>query len=284
MTRLPTKLQVWQAPAKINLFLHITGRRADGYHELQTIFQLLDHGDRLAFETHFDSTIERVTDIPGIAAADDLVVKAAKCLQQRLGTQQGARIYLDKHLPMGGGLGGGSSDAATTLVALNQLWSGKLTHAQLIELGIELGADVPVFIAGRTAWAEGIGDRLEPVSLPNRCYLVVNPGVHVSTAELFSASELTRDCRTITIRAFLDGRTRNVFEPLVKQRYPKVAAALDWLGQFADAKLTGTGGCVFAAFSDEAEARNALRRLPHEYTGFVSWGIDRSSCRRSDPN
>jgi len=223
------------------IFLHITGQRADGYHELQTVFQLLDHGDRLAFEVTDNAAIERVTDVTGIPANDDLVVKAAKLLQRHLGIQQGAKIYLDKQLPMGGGLGGGSSDAATTLIALNKIWGGNLSESQLIELGVQLGADIPVFIKGETAWAEGVGDRLEAVLLPRRCYLVVNPGVHVSTAELFSATQLTRDCRTITIRAFLDGTTRNVFEPLVKQRYPKVRSALNWLGQFADAKLTGTG-------------------------------------------
>lgn len=279
MTALPENLEVWHAPAKLNLFLHITGQRSDGYHELQTVFQLLDYGDKLAFEVTDDSTIQRVTDIPGVAQSDDLVVRAAKLLQQHLSVQQGARIYLDKQLPMGGGLGGGSSDAATTLVALNQIWGGNLSIAELIIIGVQLGADVPVFIRGRTAWAEGVGDQLESVTLPSRCYLVVNPGVHVSTAELFSSPELTRDCRTITIRAFLDGTTLNVFEPLVKQRYPKVSAALNWLDQFSKAKLTGTGGCIFAEFSNQAEARNALRCLPPEYTGFVSWGVDRSPHR-----
>ncbi len=279
MTALPGNLEVWHAPAKINLFLHITGQRPDGYHELQTLFQLLDHGDQLAFEATADSSIQRVTDIPDIPASDDLVVRAAKQLQQHLGVQQGARIYLDKQLPMGGGLGGGSSDAATTLIALNRIWGGNLNTTELVKIGVQLGADVPVFIRGRTAWAEGVGDKLEPVALPRRCYLVVNPGVHVSTAELFSAPELTRDCRTITIRAFLDGTTLNVFEPLVKQRYLKVSAALNWLDQFSKAKLTGTGGCIFAEFSNQAEARNALRCLPPEYTGFVSWGIDRSPHR-----
>ncbi|HGG61113.1 MAG TPA: 4-(cytidine 5'-diphospho)-2-C-methyl-D-erythritol kinase [Gammaproteobacteria bacterium] len=269
---LPAGLPVWPAPAKLNLFLHIVGRRADGYHELQTVFQLLEFGDRLAFEPTGDGEIHRVTAVEGVSEADDLVVKAARLLRDSAGVRRGVRIHLDKRLPMGGGLGGGSSDAATTLVALNQLWEAGLERDELMALGLRLGADVPVFVNARNAWAEGVGERLEAIVLPEAWYLVVAPGVHVSTPKLFSDPELTRDCPAITIRDFLGGAGQNVFEPLVKKKYPPVAAAMKWLDQFAEAKLTGTGGCVFGAFASEREARDALRRLPGEFEGFVSRG------------
>ncbi len=270
---IPEGLAIWTAPAKLNLFLHIVGRRADGYHLLQTVFQLLDYGDRLAFEPTDDGCISRVTEIPGVAETDDLVVQAARLLQQACGVQAGVRIHLDKRLPMGGGLGGGSSDAATTLVALNRLWSLDLDEAALRELGLRLGADVPVFVRGRNAWAEGVGERLSDISLPSAWYLVVAPGVHVSTPDLFRHPELTRDCPAITIRDFLGGEGRNVFEPLVRKQYPAVAAAMDWLDRFTPARLTGTGSCVFGAFSGEGEARDALAQLPTEFSGFVARGV-----------
>ena len=275
-TGFPSDLLVWRAPAKINLFLHITRRRSDGYHELQTVFQLLDYGDHLAFDVGAASGVHRISEVPNVPESEDLVVKAAKLLQSQAGVRQGVNIYLDKRLPMGGGLGGGSSDAATTLVALNQLWHCGVSEADLIELGGQLGADIPVFIQGKSAWAEGIGDQLKPLLLPFCFYLVVNPGVHVSTAELFSDSELTRDCRAITIRDFLGGAGQNVFEPLVKKRYPQVALAMDWLDQFSSAKLTGTGGCVFAAFENENDAKRAFRDLPTGMSGFLAKGINES--------
>ncbi len=270
---LPAGLPVWLAPAKLNLFLHIVGRRADGYHELQTVFQLLEWGDRLAFEATDDGRIRRATVVDGVGEQDDLVVKAALLLQQHIGTSRGAVIHIDKRLPMGGGLGGGSSDAATTLLALNRLWNAGLDRSELMAMGLELGADVPVFVNGKNAWAEGVGERLQDIVLPERWYLVIAPGAHVSTPELFSDPELTRDCPAITIRDFLRGAGENVFEPLVKRKYPPVAAALTWLDQFTDAKLTGTGSCVFGAFSSEPDARDAFEQLPSEFSGFVSRGL-----------
>jgi 4-diphosphocytidyl-2-C-methyl-D-erythritol kinase len=264
------------APAKLNLFLHVVARRADGYHELQTVFQLLDHCDQLRFEATTDGGIHRDGGVPGLPPAEDLVVRAATALAAASGTRHGVRITLDKHIPAGGGLGGGSSDAATTLVALNRLWGLGWSTGQLAELGLELGADVPVFVHGRSAWAEGVGERLTPLELPERWFLVVDPGVSVSTAELFQTPELTRDSPRMTIRDFVPGGGHNDFEPVVRARHPEVHAALDWLSGFGDARLTGTGGCIFAAFDGRADAMAAHEAMPDDWQGFVARGLNRS--------
>jgi len=286
----------WPAPAKLNLFLHITGQRPDGFHDLQTVFQFLDFGDELRFCARADGQLRRVTDVPGVPEAEDLIIRAAQLLQTETGCTQGAEIYIEKKLPMGGGLGGGSSDAATTLVALNDLWRLGLAEDQLAALGLQLGADVPVFVRGRAAWAEGVGEKLEPVTLPEPWFVVLAPGVSVSTVKLFSDTQLTRDARPIKIRDYLswvgsggagnvsgalfcqDGGSRvgNVFEPLVRARYREVDAALTDLMQFAPARLTGTGGCVFAAFDRESRAREVAEQLGHRWQTIVAAGCNRS--------
>jgi 4-diphosphocytidyl-2-C-methyl-D-erythritol kinase len=266
----------WPAPAKLNLFLHITGRRADGYHLLQSVFQFLDYGDRLDFSLRDDGQVRRVDGLPGVAEADDLTVRAALSLQRAGGTRQGVDIRLHKCLPMGGGLGGGSSDAATTLVALNRLWGLELPVAQLAELGLALGADVPVFVHGQAAWAEGVGEQLTPVELPEPWFLVIVPPCHVPTAEIFAAPELTRDAQSIKIPAFLEGQGINVCEPVVRKRYPEVDKALNWLAQYSHSRMSGTGACVFAPFAEEADARRVLQQLPGGWHGFVAKGLNRS--------
>lgn len=266
----------WPAPAKLNLFLHITGRRDDGYHTLQTVFQFLDRADRLYFDITADQAIRRFGGPAGVPAAADLCVRAAGLLQSVSGTVKGVDIYNDKCLPPGGGLGGGSSDAATTLWALNRLWGIGLEAGELARLGLELGADVPVFIHGEAAWAEGIGEILTSVTLPEPWFLVVLPPVSVSTADIFSAAELTRDTPQMTIRAFLSGGGQNDCEAVVRRRYPQVADALDWLNTHAPARMTGTGACIFAAFESEAEARSVERQVPRGWTAFVARGMNRS--------
>ncbi|MEO8855602.1 MAG: 4-(cytidine 5'-diphospho)-2-C-methyl-D-erythritol kinase, partial [Burkholderiaceae bacterium] len=228
---------VWPAPAKLNLFLRIVGRRADGYHELQTVFRLLDWGDELRLRVRGDGEIRRVGEVPGVPESTDLVVRAARRLQQQAGTNLGADIEVDKRIPMGGGLGGGSSDAATVLVALNHLWRLGLDEDALAELGCQLGADVPVFVRGRSAWAEGVGEQLTPLALPPRHYVVLDPHEAVSTAALFQAPELTRNARRATISSFASGETtENAFAPVARTRHPRVAAALDWLGGFGPSR------------------------------------------------
>lgn len=266
----------WPAPAKLNLFLHITGQRSDGYHLLQTLFQFLDYGDQLYFDVRHDGVIHRLTELPGIAEEDDLMVKAAHLLREHGSPELGVDIRIDKRLPMGGGLGGGSSDAATTLVALNHLWKTGLTSEELAQLGLKLGADVPIFIYGHAAWAEGVGEQLEAAELPEPWFLVLIPPVSVPTAAIFQDPELTRDCTPIKIRDFLEGGATNVCEPPVRKRYPEVARALDWLSQFGDAKLTGTGSCIFAAFDEKAEAERVLEQLPPEWQGFTGRGRNHS--------
>jgi 4-diphosphocytidyl-2-C-methyl-D-erythritol kinase len=269
----------WPAPAKLNLFLHVCGRREDGYHLLQTVFQLLDHGDSLSFDIREDGRIQRLTPVPGVAADDDLCVRAARLLQAETGTCLGADIRLDKRLPMGGGLGGGSSDAATTLVALNALWRLGLDEDVLAQLGLRLGADVPVFVRGRSAWGEGVGELLEPVSLGPSWYLVISPGCQISTARVFTAPELTRNTPRIKMAAFRAGQARNDCEPVVRALYPEVGKALDWLANHGPAQLTGTGDCVFARFADEAEARRVLDAVPAPWRAFVAQGVDVSPLR-----
>ena len=266
----------WPAPAKLNLLLHVTGRRADGYHELQTVFQFLDHADRLYFSVRDDGEIRRHGGPASVAPSADLCVRAAGLLQAHAGVVQGIDIYNKKVLPAGGGLGGGSSDAATTLWALNHLWGLELDSGELAGLGLQLGADVPVFLHGRAAWAEGVGEILTPINLPEPWFLVLNPNVSVSTAAVFSDAELTRDTPRMTIRAFLSGDGRNDCETVVRRRYPEVAAALDWLSSYSPARMTGTGACVFAAFDAETEAREIAARVPSGWTAFVARGLNRS--------
>jgi len=267
----------WPAPAKINLFLHVTGRRADGYHELQTLFQFLSRGDTLAFLPRADGVVRSRFGPPGVSPDDDLVLRAARRLQEASRTTLGADIALTKRLPIGGGLGGGSSNAATTLVALNHLWGAELDRGSLAELGLELGADVPVFLGGHAAWGEGVGERLTPTDLREPWYLVIVPPVAVATAELFADPELTRNCPPITIRDFLSGGGDNVFEAPVRRRYPAVSEALDWLaGRGTTPRLTGTGACVFGAFNEESAARVARAALPSGWRGFVARGHNRS--------
>ncbi|MCX4187010.1 4-(cytidine 5'-diphospho)-2-C-methyl-D-erythritol kinase [Methylophaga sp. OBS4] len=266
----------WPAPAKLNLFLHITGRRSDGYHELQTAFQFLDYGDSLQFDVTEDTRLQLTAPVAGVSDENNLILRAARLLQQYAGVQKGALISVQKRLPMGGGLGGGSSNAATTLVALNALWQCHLSAAELAQIGLKLGADVPVFIAGHAAWAEGVGEKLTPISPTEPWFAVIVPDCHVSTAEIFSSSELTRDCEPITISRFLSGEGRNVCEAVVRKHYPAVANALNWLAKYAAPRMTGTGACVFADFDNQAEAQKVVDNLPSNWQGFVAKGCNRS--------
>jgi 4-diphosphocytidyl-2-C-methyl-D-erythritol kinase len=272
----------WPAPAKLNLFLRIVGRRADGYHFLQTVFRLLDWGDEICLRVRQDGEIARTHGADGIVDHDDLAVRAAFALQRASGTRLGADIAVEKRLPVGAGLGGGSSDAATTLVALNALWGTGLSRPQLAEIGLLLGADVPVFVQGRSAWAEGVGEKLAAVELPPRWYVILDPRVHVSTAGLFQAPELTRNAAPATITGFVSGGiTDNAFEPVARTRYPQVASALDWLGQFGVARLSGSGGTVFLECDDEARAREIAVRCPMEFITAVARGLDISPLDRA---
>jgi len=266
----------WPAPGKLNLFLHVVGRRADGYHLLQTAFQFIDLCDELRFWARPPGVIERSSDLPGVPAEADLCVRAARLLAARAGAAPGVAIEVTKRLPMQGGVGGGSSDAATVLVALNELWGLHLPDTELAGLGLALGADVPVFVHGQAAWAEGVGEKLTPMELPEPIYLLVRPDATVSTAEVFKTPELTRDSPAITIPGFLLTGGRNDCEPVVRRRFPAVAEALDWLEGFAPARLTGTGSCVYAAMPDEAHALAALASLPRRWTGYVVRGLNRS--------
>jgi 4-diphosphocytidyl-2-C-methyl-D-erythritol kinase len=271
----------WPAPGKLNLFLHVVGRRSDGYHELQTAFQFIDLWDSIHFFQRPPGVIERLGALPGVAAEDDLVVRAARCLaaaatETGVPLSQGVAIEVEKTLPMGGGVGGGSSDAATVLVALNQLWGTGFSAERLAEIGLSLGADVPVFVHGHAAWAEGVGERLVPVDFPEPVYLLLQPGVTISTAEVFKAPELTRDSPVITIAGFLQTGGRNDCEPVVRRRYPVVAGALDWLGRHGPARLTGTGSCVFAPMTDATHAAAVLADKPGEWRGWVTNGLNQS--------
>ena len=271
------KSGAWPAPAKLNLFLHITGRRADGYHLLQTVFQFLDYGDELTFEPTATGQIRPRYTLPGgVPPEQDLIVRAAMRLRETAGVAAGATIDLHKRLPMGGGLGGGSSDAATTLVALNTLWECGLSVAELAELGLALGADVPVFVRAQAAWAEGVGEQLQPVTLPQPWFLVVKPPIEVSTREVFGAPELTRDCDPITIQRFLEVGAGNVFEPVVRARYPEVDRVMRWLAEFGRAQLTGSGSCVFLACDSAAAAVELQHRVPQQWLSFVAQGVNRS--------
>ena len=266
----------WPAPGKLNLFLHVVGRRPDGYHLLQTAFQFIDLSDELRFWLRPAGVIERIGEVPGVPAHLDLSVRAAHALAAAASKSVGVAIEVRKCLPIGGGVGGGSSNAATTLVALNRLWGLDLPSDALARLGLSLGADVPVFVHGSAAWAEGVGERLTPVDFPEPVFLLIQPGVSVSTAEVFGAAELTRDSPVLTIRGFLTTGGRNDCEAVVRRRFPEVAEALDWLGSHAAARLTGTGSCVFAAMPDEESARAALEALPRRWKGYVVRGLNRS--------
>ena len=266
----------WPAPAKLNLFLHVTGRRDDGFHNLQTLFQLLDWGDEVGITVTSDGRVERPEGPANIAPQDDLCVRAALALQHACGVRQGAQLRLRKRIPVGGGLGGGSSDAATVLRVLNLLWDTGLSLSELAVLGLNLGSDVPIFVHGSSAWADGRGEQLTPMELPPAWYLIVWPGVQVATAGIFQAPELTRNSPLITIRALSPGQTRNDCEPLVRSRYPAVAEALDWVGGRAPARLSGTGSCVFASFATAADAERVAARVPCEWTSFVARGVNQS--------
>lgn len=269
----------WPAPAKLNLFLHVTARRADGYHELQTLFQLIDLADTIAIRVREDGAIERPEGPRGVAPEADLAVRAAHALKTATGVTLGADLKVLKRIPLGGGLGGGSSDAATTLLALNELWGCGLGPSELAVLGRSLGADVPVFIEGFSAWGEGIGERLTQVELPERWYLVIHPGVAVSTASVFQSPELTRNSPLITIRGFFESGGRNDCEGVVRSLCPEVGEVLDWLGRFAPARLTGTGSCVFAAFANAPEAERLAARVPDRWTSAVARGLNVSPLR-----
>ncbi len=264
----------WPAPAKLNLFLHITGQREDGYHELQTAFQFLDLCDELQFNVTESVEIKLLTPIVGVAEQDNLIFRAAKLLQETANVQQGVEISFNKILPMGGGLGGGSSNAATVLVVLNKLWQCGLSIKELAQLGLKLGADVPVFIHGTAAWAEGVGEEIRPITVDEPWFVVIVPDCHVSTAEIFSSTELTRDCKMITVSRFLSGEGSNVCEDVVRKYYPQVDEALSWLAQFAESRMTGTGACVFAKFETQQQAQDVVSQLPEDWQGFVAKGCN----------
>lgn len=268
----------WPAPAKLNLFLHITGRRADGYHQLQTVFRLLDWGDRIRLRLRDDGQIRRDgPSIAGVAEQDDLAVRAAVLLQKTANIAQGADIGIEKHIPAGGGFGGGSSDAATVLVALNRRWGAGLDEDALAALGLQLGADVPVFVRGRSAWAQGIGEQLTPIGLPPAWYVIADPGVHVPTAALFGSPDLTRDAPVAKIADFASGSLLgNAFEPVLRRREPAVEAVLIALDRIGRARLTGSGSGCFVEFATRAAAEQGLARLPKELRAWVAAGVERS--------
>jgi 4-diphosphocytidyl-2-C-methyl-D-erythritol kinase len=283
-----TQLNNLPAPAKLNLFLHVTGRRPDGYHLLQTAFQLIDRGDLLHIAVRPDGQLRRLNDIPGVPEEQDLVIRAARLLQaeaqRRCGVLQGADITVEKILPMGGGLGGGSSDAATTLMALNHLWQCGLTQAELMALGLPLGADIPFFIYGQTAFAEGVGEALQPVRAPDCWYVVIEPGVGVPTAEIFCSQYLTRNTAPIIIADFsshyenrndLKQFGRNDLQQVATSLYPQVAQAVEWLGVYGDARMTGSGACVFCAFADEGQADAVLERARGVWTAWKAKALKR---------
>lgn len=270
------------APAKLNLFLHVIGQRGDGYHLLQSVFRLIDYGDTLHLRVRDDGVIERMGDFPGVPEEQDLTLRAACLLKPFAQPGAGVSIGIDKRLPMGGGLGGGSSDAATVLLALNRLWKLNFSRQHLQDLALNLGADVPVFVFGQSAFAEGVGEQLRSVTLPPAWYVVLMPPVHIATAAIFAAPELTRTTPALTIAPFSAGdptpdtaKLHNDLQPVVVARYPQVGDYLAWLGQYAEARMTGSGACVFAAFADENAANRVLQDLPEDMQGFVAQGLDR---------
>lgn len=269
----------YPAPAKLNLFLHVVGRRADGYHLLQTLFRFVDHGDTLHFSPRSDDQVRLLNPLPGVPEAADLTVRAARALQVASGCTQGVDIRLEKRLPMGGGLGGGSSDAATVLLALNHLWGLGLAREALQEIGLALGADVPVFTFGTTAFAQGVGEALSPAELPPAWYLVLEPPVAVPTVDIFRAPELKRDTPAIAPEAWQPGFGGNDLEAVVCSRFPEVARHLEWLERFGTARMSGSGACVFAEFPSQAAAQAALAQLPGQMRGWVASGLDRHPLR-----
>lgn len=269
----------YPAPAKLNLFLHVVGRRPDGYHDLQTVFRFIDRCDRLQFGLRSDGVVARANDVDGLPPEQDLVVRAARSLQTAYGVKDGVEIRLDKHLPMGGGLGGGSSDAATVLVVLNRLWGLDRPVDELAALGLQLGADVPVFVRGDNAFGEGVGERLTPIELPSAWYVVLVPPVSVSTARVFGDPALTRNSNRITMSAFFAGGARNDLEPVVCRLFPAIKDHLDWLRRHGPAWLTGSGACVFATFGQEQQAREVFSARPPNMQGFVARGLDAHPLR-----
>lgn len=267
----------YPAPAKLNLFLHVTGRRADGYHTLQSVFTLIDLHDRLRIVPRDDGAIRRVNEVPGVPEAEDLAVRAARALREAAGVSAGADLEIEKRIPMGAGLGGGSSDAATVLLVLDRLWGLGTDPGRLREIGARLGADVPFFLFGRAAWVEGIGERLTAIDLPERWYVVLVPPAHVPTREIFAAPELTRDTEPLKIQDFSaqagGGRFHNDLQPVVLARYPEVRSHLAWLSGHGDARMTGSGSCVFAGFGSHEEAERVVRALPASMKGFVARGL-----------
>ena len=276
------------APAKLNLFLHVTGRREDGYHLLQTLFRFIDFGDTLHFTRREDGVVRRVNELEGVPQEQDLCVRAARLLQKECDCPLGVDIEVEKRIPMGGGLGGGSSDAATTLLALNRLWELGLTRARLMQIGLALGADVPVFVFGENAFAEGVGEQLQACAAPDAWYVVLFPPVHVATAQIFAHPELTRDTISLKIRALPIGQLfhvtdemelRNDLQPVVCGLFPEVARHLAWLGQFAEARMTGSGACVFAGFDSAEQAQAVLSQLPPDMRGIVAHGLPHHPLR-----
>jgi 4-diphosphocytidyl-2-C-methyl-D-erythritol kinase len=273
----------WPSPGKLNLFLYITGRRADGYHLLQTLFQFLDYGDTLTIEHNNSGNIRLMTPLAGVAEDDNLIIRAAKLLRHHIDPDEnrfprpGADIWLEKRLPMGGGLGGGSSNAATVLVALNHLWKCGLNDEDLARLGVVLGADVPVFVRGRAAFAEGVGEQLTPVAPPEKWYLVAVPPVSISTPLIFADPDLKRDSPVRSLATLLESPYRNDCEPIARKQFYEVEQVLSWLLEYAPSRLTGTGACVFAEFDTETAARRVLEQAPTWVHGFVAQGANVSA-------
>jgi len=272
----PQPLDWWPSPAKLNLFLHILGRYENGYHQLQSLFQMLDYGDRLAFTVVQNSTIEMATPLEGVPEDENLIIKAARLLAKETGYKGGVSISLDKRLPMGGGIGGGSSNAATTLVALNHLWGTGLQEDALAELGLSLGADVPIFVRGLTAFAGGVGEEITAAPQEEKYYLVANPNVHVSTAEVFTSPDLPRNTPAMKWEDYKFENTHNDCQQLVANCHPEVAKLLQWLVHYAPSRMTGTGACVFAAFSDYTLAEQVKAEMPDTWQSFVAKGVNRS--------
>jgi len=266
---------VYPAPAKLNLFLHVVGRRADGYHLLQTLFRLVDHGDALRFSPRADGDVRLATPLQGVAPESDLTVRAARLLQRETGCRLGVEIAVDKRLPMGGGLGGGSSDAATVLLALNHLWQLGLPRSRLQQIGLTLGADVPVFVGGRNAFAEGVGEALQPLDLPPAWYVVLEPPVAVPTAAIFGAAELARDTAPMIVADWAPGFGINDLQPVAVARFPVVADYLRWLDAYGEARMSGSGACVFAEFANQQAALAVLGELPSTMVGWVAAGLER---------
>ncbi|MDI1276990.1 4-(cytidine 5'-diphospho)-2-C-methyl-D-erythritol kinase [Methylobacter sp.] len=266
----------WPAPAKLNLMLRITGQRSDGYHLLQTVFQFIELCDWITFHPVDDGRVSLQKPIPGVPEADDLIIRAAKLLKAETGCEQGVRIEVEKNLPMGGGLGGGSSDAATTLVVLNALWGLQLSMEKLMELGLTLGADVPVFVYGYSSWAEGVGEKLERIDIPEQWFVVIKPNCHVDTKEVFLSKDLTRNSKSIRIADFIAGQHQNDCLGVVRERYQSVKDALVDLSEFSEARLTGTGACVFAQFDSEEAVVSAYRSLQKKWQVYLVKGVNES--------